>query len=75
MPSTDWLTIDDVHALVPHVARTTVWRRFARWRAQGFPLVEERTLPGGGVALVARAVEVELHLGLRTITDADTRAA
>lgn len=65
MPDTTWLTIDDVHALRPDVARTTVWRWFKAWCAQNFPLVEERPRAVGGVELVARAVEVEAYLGLR----------
>lgn len=65
-PMTDtWLTVDDVHALRPDVARTTVWRWFRAWCAQSFPLVQERPRAVGGVELVARAVEVEAYLGLR----------
>ena len=60
----DWMTVDDVHALRPDRDRTTVWRWFGRWKARGFPLVEERPLPAGGRQLVARRVEVEAHLGL-----------
>ena len=66
MPDT-WLTVDDVHALRPDKARTTIWRWFRAWCAQDFPRVEERPRAVGGVELVARAVEVEAYLGLRAV--------
>ena len=48
-----------------HAAVRAARRRLARWREQGFPLVEERARPQGGVELVVRRIELEAHLGLR----------
>lgn len=62
----DFLTVAQVRAeYLPHLDRTSVWRRMARWRGDGFPLVEERARPQGGVELVVRRVELEAHMGLR----------
>jgi len=66
MAADAFLTVAQVRAeYLPHLDRTSVWRRMVRWRADGFPLVEERARPSGGVELVVRAVELEAHLGLR----------
>lgn len=62
----DFLTVAQVRAeYLPHLDRTSVWRRMDRWRRDGFPLVTERARPGGGVELVVRRVELEAHMGLR----------
>lgn len=64
----EWLTVDDVDALRGPVGRTrrgdreAVLRMFRNWRAQGYPLVEERPRDVGGVYLVVRRVELEHHI-------------
>lgn len=72
----EWMTSRDVAAFLDrgtdHAAVRAARRRLARWRADGFPLVEERARGVGGVELVVRRVELEAYLGLRALA-ADVR--
>ena len=65
MSARNWLSVDDVmHLRGPggRDDRQAVQRLFRRWMQRGYPLVEKRPRPCGGLHLVVSRAELEHYL-------------